>query len=86
MKAWKLKRLALVTWLDSKGGNTWEIWDENSEFEPATCQSVGWIIERDSKVLLLANRTVGDEKTHVCGDMCIPMEAVVKIETLIKRK
>lgn len=86
MKAWKLNRLALVTWLDSKGGNSWEKWDESSTFETATCQSVGWIVERDNKVLLLANKTVGNDETQVCGDMCIPREAVVKIETLVKRK
>lgn len=78
-------KLVYVEWLDAaRAPSGWEVLD-NVSAAPSVCKSAGWLIYRDKHCLRIAPHLV-EESEHSarqsCGDMTIPVRAVVKIKTL----
>ncbi|MEY2488304.1 MAG: hypothetical protein QOC70_246 [Verrucomicrobiota bacterium] len=73
----------LIEWLDSYGcSSNWEP-VENCSPEPLVCQSLGWIIHKDKKSVVvvphIAGGNHGTAKKQGCGDMTIPTAAILRM-------
>ena len=74
------RKLVLVEWEDSRRGEGWVRLDE-LESTVTRCRSVGWIIAKDAKSLTLAGH-IGLDPEQCCGDLTIPMRAVIRMVSL----
>jgi hypothetical protein len=71
--------LVFVEWMDSRLGEGWTVLEDlRPRLQVVRCQSVGWIIARDSKSLTLASH-FGDNPDQCCGDMTIPVKVIVRV-------
>ena len=83
-------KLVLVEWVDSHSSrDTWTGLDElKGKTRHLHCRTVGWIIEKNKQVLMLASSFSSSERNgepaHASGDMAIPIEAIKKITILRK--
>lgn len=77
-------RLVMITWLDSR--QTDGAWQWLSQFEkltPVEAVSVGWLIQDDDNVKVLAQSMAPDgENMQTSGRKAIPSCCVVRIEAL----
>lgn len=80
-------KLAYIKWADSYGvGSSWEGIDGLKD-EVHYCHSVGWLVKEGKNVLILVphlslrNKSLGSNSTG-CGDMSIPVSAIVDIQYL----
>ena len=79
--------LVMITWLDSR--QTDGAWQWLSKFEkltPVEVVSVGWLIQDDAQVKVLAQSMApdGDNNMQTAGRKAVPTNCVVKIEPLIE--
>lgn len=75
-------RLVFVEWLDSRRGEGWACLDDlRADLQATRCKSVGWVISKDKESLTLAGH-IAHNPEQVCGDMTIPMKAVIRIQDL----
>jgi hypothetical protein len=77
-----LKRVS-VTWVDSAAVGGWQK-PEMVNADPMVCESVGFLVRRDAKSILLAlNAAISADSSTAYGDyMVIPNCAVKKIKNL----
>lgn len=78
-------RLVKITWQDSRHPfSGWQWVDEMKEIEPTICESVGWLVKEDEKVLILAASitTDSDGDSQVSGVVDIPKRAIDDVEDL----
>jgi len=81
-------KLVLVKWVDSYGCTSQ--WNAIPDKDPVShyCYSVGWIARENKETLVILphispeNKAI-DSEEHGCGEMAIPMRAVIKITKLI---
>lgn len=71
------RKLVLVEWEDSRRGEGW-VRLEELENTITRCRSVGWIIAKDKTSLTLAGH-MGVDPEQCCGDLTIPMRAILKM-------
>ena len=79
-------RLVLVEWVDSYGCSaSWQDTDGVTP-SPLVCRSVGWLLHDadDCKVVVphLSNRFHPGINQQGCGDMTIPVRAIVRMVDL----
>jgi hypothetical protein len=74
------RKLVLVEWEDSRRGEGWVRLDE-LENTVTKCRSVGWVIAKDATSLTLAGH-MGIDPEQCCGDLTIPMRAVLRMVSL----
>ena len=72
--------LVLITWLDSHYVAGWHT-DEPSEI-PSLCRSVGWLIYDGDKAKTIASHITDEETPQRCGEMTIPVAAIVRVRIL----
>lgn len=80
-------RLELVTWLDHyDGGSDWTSLEEAAaeEMSPLVCQSVGWVLAEDRRILRLVSNLDGKpgEAEHGFGVMNILKSDIVSRKRL----
>lgn len=82
-------KLVKVEWVDSFGvGSTWQS-TSNASDEKHTCISVGYLVKDGENVKVIvphlspANEIIGAEEQG-CGDMAIPVSAIVRIVELVE--
>lgn len=73
------KDIVLIEWLDSKGMERWEYLDEIEPIPPATCYSVGFLIENTPDYKTIA---LGLSDTQVLGRTTIPAGCIKSIKRL----
>ena len=86
----KIGDAVLVEWEHSHGGSTssWQDLPEEDQCgEPSRtrCRSVGWLIYRSAKAVVVVPHLAENEVLAVrqgCGDMTIPTTAIVQITRL----
>lgn len=80
-------RLVMVTWLDSRQTNgAWQWLSEYVKTTPVEAVSVGWLIQDDDTVKVLAqSMTLGSDDMQTAGRKVIPSCCVRKIETLVEQ-
>ena len=79
-------KLVKVEWEDSAQPTTsWRYLEDAPSLEIINCQSVGWLIQQDDKVIMLAPN-IGDiengEAAQGSGFIRIPKRAITKIDQL----
>lgn len=78
----KIGSLVYVEWEDSYGcSDRWEDIPENHEPDVMICKSVGWLTASGKRSLVIVPH-LGSHDKHGCGDMAIPIAAIVKIRKL----
>ena len=77
-------RLVMITWLDSRQTNgAWQWLSEYEKMTPVEVASVGWLIQDDETVKVLAQSMAPDgDNLQTSGRKAIPSCCVRKIETL----
>lgn len=79
-------RLVLVEWEDSFGcSSSWENVEGGVTPSALRCRSVGWLVyDSDDCVVVVPHltRPHGDLRRQGCGDMAIPIRAVVRMTDL----
>lgn len=77
-------RLVMVTWMDSRQTDgAWQWLSNYEKLSPVEVVSVGWLIQDDSAVKVLAQSLAPDGgNMQVAGRKVIPTCSVQKIETL----
>ncbi len=74
------KEATLIEWADSRQPtNEWVLLDESKRLDFCRCYSVGFVVQEDEDVIVLA-ANVGDveEKAQATGVIVIPRVAVLK--------
>jgi hypothetical protein len=77
-------RLVMITWLDSRQPNgSWQWLSEFEKMEPVRAASVGWLIQDDADVKVIAQSLAndGDDK-QTSGRKAIPACCVQSIQDL----
>ena len=79
-------RLVLIEWLDSYGCSPhWQTL-EDCHAKPLVCRSVGWLLQDDAdcKVIVphLSESSNAPVPPQGCGDMTIPLAAILRISAL----
>jgi len=80
-------KLVLIEWIDSHAGRGWKSMDELEETaEPLYCRSVGWLLKETKDCKVLVPHIGGEENGNIiiqgCGDLTIPIKAIIKTTTL----
>ena len=79
-------KLVLVEWIDSYGCSPNWVPLEASNPQPMRCKSVGWLLYDgpDCKVIVphVSDDSTGSIPAQGCGDMTIPVKAILKIRKL----
>ena len=70
--------------MDSHGTNGWTT-DLPSD-EVVLVNSVGWIVFQNDKVVTICPHISTEELPQRCGDMTIPVSAIVRIEEMVVKK
>jgi hypothetical protein len=72
-----------VQWQDSYGCSShWSTIDYSTNPKRMVCQSLGWLMYQDEKVIVIIPHLAQDEDLSVndgCGDMTIPTDAVLEM-------
>jgi len=81
------KDIVLIEWVDSHSGKGWQMVEElEAKAEPLYCRSVGWLIKKTKDCMLISPHIAGEKNGNImlqgCGDMVIPMKAIVKVKIL----
>lgn len=84
----KRNKLVLVEWVDSvQPVSSWRLLDDLPALEIVECVSVGWLVNKSRKVLMLAPN-IGDIESgstaQASGFIRIPTAAVTRIAELIE--
>ena len=80
-------RLVMITWLDSRQSEgSWKWLSDYAPMKPVEVVSVGWLIQDDGEVKVLAQSLAPDgDNVQSAGRKAIPTCCVMKIETLEER-
>jgi hypothetical protein len=86
-RRFKIGDVVLVDWEDSYGCSPkWATIDDDGDApQLMRCRTVGWITNKDNKSIVVVPHIATNEVLGVkqgCGDMTIPMRAVVAIKRL----
>ncbi len=87
-RVWNLKngKAYLIEWEDSYGcSSRWE--DIATEREPQAllCRSLGWVMRQSKRFIVLIPHLAKNDDLEAhqgCGDMVIPLAAIVRVERL----
>ena len=74
-------KLMLIEWEDSHSGRGWHDLDDiKKTAEPLRCRSVGWLAASNDECRLLVPHLGGEtqDNSQGCGDMVIPVRAIIK--------
>lgn len=79
--------LVLVEWVDPSRGEGWRSTDQIKEYysEPAKCRSVGWLLLRTKKVLIVLPHISGGYdglQQNGIGELTIPLACVKRVKKL----
>jgi len=78
--------LVFVEWQDSYGcSSSWQEINPDGEPQMMLCHSVGWIIRKNKKCVVIVPHLSQNEelaKQQGCGDMTIPTASIVRIVRL----
>lgn len=79
-------RLVMITWLDSRQTDgAWEWLSKYERLNPVEVVSVGWLIQDDDNVKVLAQSMAPDgENMQTAGRKAIPTCCIRSIETLVE--
>ena len=79
-------RLVIITWLDSRQSNgAWQWLSEHQKLAPVEAVSVGWLIQDDDEVKVVAQSLAPDgDNVQSAGRKAIPTCCVRKIENLVE--
>lgn len=82
-------KMVYVRWRDSiRSDSSWEFIDPDKiKDEPAFCESMGFLVKEGKSVIViyphvLVNSNIESCKDQGCGDMTIPVEAIVEMKEL----
>lgn len=78
-------RLVKVTWQDSRHPyNGWQWVHDMKEIEPTICESVGWLIKDEPRVMILAASITidSDGDAQISGAVDIPKRSIDEIVDL----
>ena len=75
----RVNSLGLIEWIDSATSIGWG--KSSDSATPSYCRSVGWIIRKDKNFIVIAPH-VDKDSGLVCGDMAIPIKAIIKTKVL----
>lgn len=80
-------RLVIITWLDSRQTEgSWQWLTNYEKMNPVEVVSVGWLIQDDDNVKVLAQSMAPDgDNVQTSGRKAIPACCVKNIENLIER-
>jgi hypothetical protein len=79
-------QLVLIEWEDSYGcSSRWQDIDSAATPRALLCRSVGWIIARTKKCVVLVPHLADGETKQGCGDMTIPTACIVRTTPLQER-
>lgn len=82
----KKPELFFIEWEDSYGcSSTWQEIDPDGEDQTMLCHSVGWIIRKTKKLVVIVPHLSQNEnisKKQGCGDMTIPTACIRQIKKL----
>lgn len=71
-------KIVKVKWIDSAGGiNGWEYLEELPPLKPATCNTIGYLLENNHEYITIASTI---SQTQVLGRITIPKCAILKIK------
>jgi hypothetical protein len=77
-----------VEWEDSYGcSSSWQDIVPNAEPRGMICWTLGWLVRRSEKFLLLVPHIAKNDDLHIeqgCGDMAIPLAAIIRCERIGK--
>ncbi len=79
--------LVFVEWVDSHSGRGWQSLDDlKKATEPLYCQSVGWLINKNTSCWTIAPHVAGQKQdaTQYSGDITIPKRAIIRTKILRK--
>ena len=71
-----------VTWIDASMNTGWSTKEEALKVQPPVCYSVGWLLKRTRKMVLLVLSRGEGENSHVADVLTIPAGMVKKVRTL----
>jgi len=77
----------MIEWIDSHRGQDWKnIENIKESCELLYCKSVGWLVSENSKCKTIVPHISGEKNGNImlqgCGDLTIPLKAIVKIRVL----
>lgn len=80
-------KLVLIEWVDSHSQRGWQpLEDLERTAEPLHCRSVGWLVSKKKDCAIIASHISGEKNGNTilqgCGDMTIPIKAIVKMTVL----
>lgn len=81
--------LVIVTWEDSaQPVSAWRHLHDLPKFAAIECTSVGWLLQDDDKIKVLAQSLghVNEENVQGAGMMTIPTRCVLKMEKLVEEE
>lgn len=82
----KIGDAVLVEWEDSYGcSSSWQSIDPSGQPRVLICESVGWIVQRTAKcIVLVPHMTARDDvaQRQGCGDMTIPTASIIRLTQL----
>ncbi len=75
-------RLVLIDWVDSYGcSSSWE-WLEECDPEVMICRSVDWLLHDGDTCKTVVSHVI-DKPSQGCGDMTIPVQAILRMIDLM---
>lgn len=80
-KTMKTPALVLVEWLDSHYNPGWTT-EPLDNPKPVLCRSVGWLTKETGEAKVISSHMTDESEPQRCGDMTIPLKAIVKIRKL----
>jgi hypothetical protein len=77
-------RLVLIEWTDSaRSPSTWErVSNITASAAPLRCRSVGWLVKETKAAKVIVPHLSIEDDPQGCGDMTIPVEAIISVRTL----
>jgi hypothetical protein len=84
----KVGDAVLVEWEDSYGcSSKWEDIPSDGWPETMICKSVGWIIRKSARTIVLVPHLAQNDRMEIkqgCGDMAIPIAAIISSKKILK--
>jgi hypothetical protein len=82
----KIGNVVCVDWEDSYGcSSKWETLDKGDMPQTMFCRSIGWVTNKSKKCLVIVPHMAINKILEVnqgCGDMAIPVRAIVRIKRI----
>mgnify|MGYP001619283682 FL=1 len=76
----RTRPLVVIEWLDSHYVAGWHT--EEPQTEPLLCRSAGWLVHDGEKAKTIAAHITEEDVPQRCGEMTIPVSAIVTMKVL----